>query len=230
MKPVRGADRSEADRSSPASEPTNRLDVRDELVFAIAHEIGNHLGAIRLQAHLLDEELDARALATASIEIDGLAGRAGPLLALLRPILLNPPQSGSGSTWAIELSRLSRQLEDDGTRGVRIEVRLAPEEGALAAPAFDWLPSLLIALLGATIASLPRRGAVRIRLEPGEAGTTLVVEDDGPPEDLSLQASLRGRPLVVAIARWLVGRAGGGVEIDRREDWTRVAIRFAIQP
>ena len=31
----------------------------ERLVFAIAHEIGNHLGGIRLQAHLLDEDLDA---------------------------------------------------------------------------------------------------------------------------------------------------------------------------
>ena len=54
---------------------------RTELAFAIAHEVGNHLGGIRLQAHLLDENLDVRALAEASILIDGLAGRSGPLLA-----------------------------------------------------------------------------------------------------------------------------------------------------
>ena len=50
-----------------------------ELAFAIAHEVGNHLGGIRLQAHLVDEDLDVRELAEASILIDGLAGRSGPL-------------------------------------------------------------------------------------------------------------------------------------------------------
>ena len=58
-----------------------------ELAFAIAHEVGNHLGGIRLQAHLLDDELDAREMAQASVLIDGLAGRSGPLLSLLRPLL-----------------------------------------------------------------------------------------------------------------------------------------------
>ena len=37
------------------------------LVFAISHEVGNHLGGIRLQAHLLDEELGAREMAAAMI-------------------------------------------------------------------------------------------------------------------------------------------------------------------
>ena len=37
-----------------------------ELVFAIAHEVGNQLGGIRMQAHLLDEGLEARAVAAAS--------------------------------------------------------------------------------------------------------------------------------------------------------------------
>ena len=57
-------------------------DRRFALAFAIAHEIGNHLAGIRLEAHLLDEALGARGLAKASLAIDSLAGQAAPLLAL----------------------------------------------------------------------------------------------------------------------------------------------------
>jgi len=83
-----------------------------ELAFAIAHEVGNHLGGIRLQAHLVDEDLDVRELAAASILIDGLAGRSGPLLALLRPLLSDDWKPAGNSTWAHILGRVQKQIED----------------------------------------------------------------------------------------------------------------------
>lgn len=198
------------------------------LVYAIAHEVGNHLGAIRLQAHLLDDELDARALAEASILIDGLAGRSGPLLALLRPLLTEDWRRVGGGRWDAVLGRVVQQLAAEGTRGVRLEI-----DGDLDTPTpppdFDWLQTLLLALVGATLEPLASRGAsasVQLVLTVAAREVRLDVLDDGAEEDLSTSAALRGRPLAVAIARTLVGRSGGRVETESRAGRTRVGLVF----
>jgi nitrogen-specific signal transduction histidine kinase len=182
------------------------------LVFAIAHEIGNHLGAIRLQAHLLDEDLDARSLAETSVAIDEMVGRSGPLLTLLRPLLTDDWRASSAESWSSLLGRVEQQIEDEGTRGVRFEIRAVPEQGRQA-PDLEWLHPLLISMVGAAIAHVGTRGSVVLELESRKGETVLILEDDGPEEDLSAAAAYRGRPLTLAIARELVGRAGGRIEV-----------------
>ena len=196
-----------------------------ELVFAIAHEVGNHLSGIRMQAYLLEPDLDARSLAEASITIDELAGRAGPLLSLLPPLLSDDWRPSSGETWPGLLRRVVQQTVEEGIRGVRLELRSAGRE-SLTAPDLEWLHSLLVALLGATIAHVGRKGAVEIALEEQRDGVHVVIEDDGPEEELSPIAAQRGRPLALAIARELIGRAGGRVEVGREADRTRVSLAF----
>ncbi len=204
------------------------------LVFAIAHEVGNHLGAIRLQAHFLDEDLDARALAVASVELDALAGRAGPLLALIRP-LLSPPVVASSSeeaapaapgiSWRDFLHRLVEEIRDEGTRGIRLESSI-PEGLDLRAPEADWLHSLLIAIVGATLPVVPKGGRIALALEPRANEVALTIADDGPEEDLGEDAALRGRSLVVSIARKLLAELGGRVEWDRGSRETRLMLVF----
>jgi signal transduction histidine kinase len=212
------------------------------LVLAMAHEIGNHLGAIRLEAHLLDEDLDPRSLARASVEIDGLAGRAGPLLALLRP-LLSPttpttptmpttPASGQAAeaaaapAWSSLLAGIAQHYADEGTRGVSlaIEERVNPD---WPAPTADWLHSLLIALLDGTLAVMPSQGSIRLDVAARNGPILLAIEDDGPEEDLSNEAALRGRPLAVALARELLLLVGGHVETSRGAGGTRVELVFS---
>ena len=197
-----------------------------ELVFAIAHEVGNHLGGIRLQAHLLDEELDARELAGASVLIDELAGRCGPLLALVRPLLADVLRdAGGGPRWSTVLAGLERQVRDEGTRGT--VVAFAPSEGLDApAPDHDWLHPLLIALLGATVAHVGRAGRIRVGFASAGDDDVLEIADDGPEENLDESAAARGRPLVVALAQALVGRLGGRVEAARDGAETRVRLHF----
>ncbi len=195
------------------------------LVFAVAHEIGNYLGAIRLRAHLLDEDLDPRALATASVEIDAFAGRAGPLLALLRPLLAPEDVTTQCGHWSVLFTGIRRHMEDEGTRGVVVEIQ-APAEADHPAPEADWLHSLLIALIEATLSSVPKKGLIQLGLEGNEDQTTLFIEDDGPEEDLSPGAPLRGRPLAVSIARRLVASIGGRVETSRADERTRVELIF----
>jgi len=198
------------------------------LVFAIAHEIGNHLGAVRLQAHLLDDDLDSHSLALASVEIDGLAGRAGALLALIRPILSQKAVSSrdqasetDGPAWASLLGGIAQHYEDEGTRGVSlvIDELAAPDR---LAPNTDWLHTLLLALLDATLASMPKQGSIRLGLTETSGQILLAIEDDGPDEDLSKEAALRGRPLVVALARALLVLVDGDLGTSRTEGRTRV--------
>ena len=205
-----------------------------DLVFAIAHEIGNHLGAIRLQAHLLDEDLDPRSLAKASVEIDGLAGRAGPLLALIRPILLAEESSvesagTTGPPWSARLAGIQQHFLDQGTQGVSFEIEI-PSESDFTAPDADWLHSLLIAILDATLAIAERTGTIRVGLETIVEGSALFIEDDGPEEELSADSALRGRALPVALARRLLLLIGGRVETRRAQDTTRIELIFPTTP
>lgn len=198
-----------------------------DLAFAIAHEIGNHLGGIRLQAHLIDEELDLRSLAEASVSIDRMAGRCGPLLTLLRPLLSEDLRSGSSETWSSLLGRVRQQIEDEGTLGVRVEFK-GLAAATFAAPDLEWLYPVLVTLIGATIAHVDRRGSVVIALEPSQDEIAVVIEDDGEEEDLSLTAAYRGRPLAVAIARELIGRTVGRVECSRRPEGSSERTRIRL--
>jgi len=201
----------------------------ERLVFAIAHEIGNHLGGVRLQAHLLDEDLDARSLAEASVAIDELAARSGPLLALIRP-LLSPassvPRASGGQTWSSLVGRIQQGVEDEGTRGVRVEFRGVGDE-VLEAEGADWVQPLLAALIGMTISRASPRGSIVLEFDRREGERTVVLVDDGEEEDLSVAAAECGRPLLLAIARELIERDGGRVETTRAGGRTRVALVFS---
>lgn len=205
------------------------------LVFAIAHEIGNHLSAIRLQAHLLglgDENLP-KALAETSIEIDSLAGRVAPLLALLRPILspaMSPVTSAEGPpsgavSWSGLLEALGRQIENEGTRGVQVDI-LAPADPQARAPAVDWLQPLVMALVGSTLDAASESGKIVLETDLLGDEALLVLEDDAAEEDLSAEAPLCGRPLCVSIARRLLASSGGHVKVIRVEDRTRIELVF----
>lgn len=210
---------------------TQKTPLQHTLVFAMAHEIGNQLGAIRLQAHLLGlgDEQDPPALARTSIDIDSLASRAAPLLALLRPILSPPtpiePGPSGAVSWSSLLDGLRRQIEDEGTRGIQIEIS-APSDPQTTAPAVDWLQPLLMSLVGSTLDTATRGETILLSLDPRAHEIALVIEDDCAEEDLSPEAALRGRPLSVSIARYLLGGCGGRVEVLRVEDRSRVELIF----
>ncbi len=219
--------RTRFDSGSQGATMVESKQIAVELVFAIAHEIGNHLGGIRLQAHLIDEELDARSLAEASIVIDEMASRSGLLLTLLRPLLSDDWRASGGETWASLLGRVQRHLEDEGTRGVRLEFGPVADDG-LEAPDLEWLHSLLVALVGVTMTNVGARGTVHLALETRGNQRALVVEDDGEEEDLSPDAAHRGRPLAVAIARELIGRTGGQVNVQRTSDGASKRTRIEL--
>lgn len=207
-----------------------------ELLCAIAHEVGNHLGGVRMQAYLLDEDLDAHGLAAASVALDELASRAAPLLSLVRPLVTGAGRAPAASSLSALLEGLRGELEEEGLRGVRLSLDVAP--GAAKVPLeAEWLHPLLKALVGATLTHVGRSGRVTIGCGPAEgtgasaaqrAGAcewVVRIEDDGEAEDLvEDEAALRGRPLAVAIARALLARVGGQVEVTRGGAGTRIAL------
>lgn len=205
-------------------------DQRHALVFAIAHELGNHLAGIRLEAHLLDESLGARGLAKASIAIDSLAGQSGPLLALLRPLLSPAARRPGIGTLANVLDGVRRELEEDGTAGRGVELRVAAD--AASAPAFfEGLHALLVALVGAPAGS---RIALALAREP--SGLVLRIErSDGVyveaadelAQDGGRLDGLRGRALVLALGRVLIEDAGGRLETGGSADRSWVALSLS---
>ena len=200
---------------------------RHALVLAIAHEIGNHLAGIRLEAHLLDEELGARGLAKASLAIDSLAGQSGPLLALLRPLLAPGARPAEGVTCARVLEAVRRQLREEGTAGRAIELEIA--DAASGSLAIEGLHSLLLALVGLPETSLDANGPIRLRLDRSANEIELVCELPGDACRGALGADahmLRGRALAVAIARRLVADAGGAVDLQVESDRSHVVLRL----
>ncbi len=201
-------------------------DARHALVFAIAHEIGNHLAGIRLEAHLLDEDLGPLGLARASLALDSMAGQAGPLLALLRPLLAPGSKRAAGPSFAAVLDGVRRQLEDEGAGGRPIELEVAKDVEA-AGPAFDGLHALVLALVGSPDALPAGKAPIRLRVGRRESGIEIACELPGEAFEGGAHA-LRGRPLAVAIARALVADVGGRVEVEAGAGCSRVVLRLPL--
>lgn len=209
---------------------------RHALVFAIAHEIGNHLAAIRLEANLLDEDHGAVALARSALAIDGLAGRAGPLLALLRPLLEPGTGGGRGIACARVLEGVKRQLDEEGTGGRGIELAIDARAGALPA-AIEGLHALLIALVGPPDELPTDAGPIVLGAEAEARGLAIVCELPGQAlaGEAALEAaagaagvgsSLRGHALALAMARALAAEVGGSVASEARGHRSRAVLRL----
>ena len=68
-----------------------------DLVLSLCHEIGNVIGAIRLNAHLVDSEMGARELARTAVDLDDLSARSSALLMQIGPVLRADPPGTSRS-------------------------------------------------------------------------------------------------------------------------------------
>ncbi|MEZ4332812.1 MAG: hypothetical protein R3F35_13705 [Myxococcota bacterium] len=213
---------------------------RHALVFALAHEIGNQLAGIRLEAHLLDESLGPAGLARAALAIDGLAGQAAPLLALLRPLLAPEARRIGAASCAGVLEAVRRELEAEGTGGHPIVLDVAADADR-DAPAIEGLHALLRALIGAPGDLRPPRQAIRLGLVRAGRGVAVVCD---LPGDVLADAvgsgegaggggraplpahALRGRPLAWAVARLLVEDAGGRIELAVGAGRSRVVLQL----
>jgi nitrogen-specific signal transduction histidine kinase len=186
----------------------------EELVFALCHEVGNLLAAIRLQAAPLDDEATAR--------IPELAGRAGALVALVRP-LLSPPPLAAVSLDPLELlEALRRGLDEAADARVRIELRSAVDLPEVAIDP-DTLYQLLLADCYAALESLAVDQRVRVVAERSPDGVTFAVEAPGDRAPDAAAVKLAGRSLTRALAQAILAVRGGAVAVSASEAGTRIA-------
>ena len=196
-----------------------------ELVFSLCHEIGNLVGAVRLQAHLLDEDLGARELALASVELDDLGARCAALLTHMRPLLSAGDRTSVRIRPSQILESLSCLIEEHGGRGVKLVVEECPELPELELDP-EVIRQLLVSFFYAAIEAAAPRGQVRVHAQRRAGGVAFVLEDDGEVgEDPRRWAEQmrRGRPLLCAVANRILEKRGGRLEVERDAKCTRIA-------
>jgi signal transduction histidine kinase len=196
------------------------------LVFAMCHEISNLVAAVRLQAHLLDEDLDARGLAVASLEIDDLSARTASLLALVRPVLSAPKDEIPPISSAVIALGFERALAEHGERGFEILFETQPDLPDVYAEPEVFHYILLSHAYGAMEAT-ENGGQIRIEVTAVENEVVFAIEDRAPADDEHLswwKSSLRGRALESALAHHILANRGARFEVKRLSDCTRTEI------
>jgi signal transduction histidine kinase len=197
-----------------------------ELVFAMCHEVSNLVTAVRLQAHLLDEDLDARGLAVASLEIDDLSARTASLLALIRPVLSPPPGEIPPVASGVIALGFKRALTEHGERGLEIVYETEPDLPDVRAEP-DVFHYLLLSHVYGAMEATDNGGQIRIEVTAGEKEVIFAVEDQAPADEQHLswwKSSLRGRVLESAVAHHILSKRGARFDVKRIGTWTRTEI------
>ena len=200
-------------------------DESQQLIFDIFHEIGNLVAAIRLQAHLLDEDLGAVGLARASLEIEGLGARTTSLLSVARP-LMTGVSAGATCEPVEVLAGVEDLLLDVGLRGVELEVDVASDLPAVPIER-NVLHPLLSSLAGDALEALGGKGTLGLSASRSAEFVEIRVIDSAAP-DASLASwesdGRRGRGLAVSAAQRLLMPLGGHVAVDRSDDRTCISL------
>jgi hypothetical protein len=185
-----------------------------ELLLALCHEVGNLLAAARLHSHLLDEDSGA--------QISQLAGRAGSLVALVRPLLTPAPERSAPLAPRAVLAGLRRGLDDSDASQVRIDVESAADLPDVAIDG-ETLHHLLLSQIFAALEERGIAAPLGVAAEARGDGVAFVIED-GPSTDAESEAGgLHGPALGRALGRAILGARGGRVETQRRPDGARTA-------
>jgi signal transduction histidine kinase len=201
------------------------------LASGLAHEIRNPLNAMYMNLQMLAEELEdtprrqehAELLESTQNEIHRLEALVKNFLELARPVA---PQFESRDLNAV-VEEVRRFLDGDfHQKGVALRTDLEPLLPTTEVDVTQFKQALINLLVNARQV-LARGGTVTIRTRAGSGGETVVeVQDDGPgvPADareriFDVFYSRRGggRGLGLPIARQIVERHGGTIELDSQE-------------
>lgn len=186
----------------------------EELLFALCHEVGNILAAVRLHSEFVEEGGGAR--------ISELTDRAGALVALVRPLLSPPPSSVPMLDPLELLEALQHRL--DGAR-VRVELKSAVDLPGVEVEG-EILQHLMLADLFAALEDLPERERVRVAAESSPEGVTFMLEVPGEATMDASPRKLTGRALTRALAAAILGKRGGSVAASGYDAGQRV--RFSV--
>lgn len=204
----------------PTEAFSNQANDPSQLLFAVCHEISNLVAAIRLQAHLLDEDLDARGLAVASLDIDDLTARTASLLAMVRPMMSPAPESIPSVSAGVIAQGIERALSEYGGRGFEITFNIEPDLPDVTAEPELFHYLMLCHAYGAMEAmeELGERGQIRIEVTSREKEVVFAIEDEAPKDAEHLswwKASLRGRALESAVTHYILDKRGARFEVRR---------------
>lgn len=204
-------------------------DERNAVVFALCHEVGNLVGATRLNAHLIDVESSGIELATASVEIDDSSARICSLLALVRPVLTVAAE-GDGVSAGTLVRGVAEALEEYGGRGVVIEVEA--EEALPRIPGrLEPLHHLVTSFGYYAVEEARPKGRVWVRAAHSDGRVVFRIEDNGSEREGLGEVGAgapTGRTLVYEVAKIVLGTLGGGVDVGRAGDVTWIELSLPV--
>lgn len=202
----------------------------DTLVLSVCHEVGNLLAAARLTAHLLRRGPSPREIEASSRTIEALSGRAGALIAQIRP-LLEPRVKRRVRQGVTEVLDGIEHVLAERSGGASISI-VRPERGADIAVDPDALHHTLVVLILAACDAAGPRGRVDVSISAGAGRVIFSVRDDGPPFVSGAPSGdvRRGRDLVLALARAFAEREGGALALRRAKRGTEVRVALVAAP
>lgn len=196
-------------------------------MLALCHEIGNLVGAVRLQAHLLDEDMSPRELARTTLDMEDLCARSAVLLGHVRPLLAAPARAAEPVAPAELVASVCRVMARHAGPGVRL-VDEAESDLPLIEADRSVVHQMLQSLVFVALEAVASGGTVSLRATRRAAGgIAFVVEDDGTADaepDPTAALLPRGRGLVCAVADAIARRHDGHCETERRGQHTRVSL------
>jgi hypothetical protein len=196
-----------------------------ELVCAIAHEVRNHLTAVRLQADTLPHDAAPDELASASDRFHILAELSGALLGQLRALLIGSERGICDPADAID--SLRRNLPESFDARVRYELKSAVQTPPVAIESRTLYCLLMTGLIGAFEAA-PEDSIVSVSaLREGPGVVFSVAAPVRPEIELaSASGALAGRRVELACADAILRALGGSAEC--RFAAGRRALRLAV--
>lgn len=198
------------------------------LAAAMCHEIGNHLAAVRLTAHLIATGDEAQPAAQGVISA---SAEAGHVLSQMRALLRGGAAAQTGIfsvTQALRDMRVSLGDELDGP--IFFEIG-----SGVGLPRLHFNQEILRQQMTEVVqraaAAINGPGNISVRISADNEFVTFTVDDDGPPVDptiVSVQEPLRGRALALQVTRFVLAGGGGAVTFEASAGRNRVRLHIPV--